>query len=538
MTRRPSGPAWVDHAVFYEIYPQTFADSNGDGIGDLPGIISKLDYVASLGVDAIWLNPMYVSPMRDAGYDVADYYRVDPRYGTNADARKLFAEARKRGLRVILDLVPGHTSIDHPWFKASCGPKPGPHRNWYIWTNSTWDHGGDRWKGKMVHGYCNRDGNFMTNFFWSQPALNFGFAKPDAPWQLPVTHPDVKLLGAEFKRIMRWWLDMGASGFRVDMAGSLIRNDPDAAEMIKFWRDIRRMLDRDYPEAFMVSEWSSPVHALKAGFHADFMHWFKEYEDLFRAEGWKRTDTTGRHSYFHRDGKGDLSRFLQVYMDIYRKTRDQGHISIPVGNHDLPRINMDHTADGLEVIEAFLMTFPGVPFMYYGEEIGMRQLDGDLPTIEGCYPPRNGSRTPMQWGAGPNMGFSSAPRKRLWMPMDPRKDAPTVDRQQHEPDSLLNRTRRLVRMRRTEPALAAHAEFVPLHAKSSTYPLVYLRANGKHRALVALNPSGKAVRVTVDCGARVSQLRPIAGRGTSMEIKGASRVSITMAGESYAVCGL
>ncbi len=535
MSRRPPSPAWVDNAVFYEIYPQTFCDSNGDGIGDIPGIIGKLDYVQSLGASAVWLNPCFVSPMRDAGYDVADYCRVDPRYGTNADLRRLFREARKRGIRVILDLVPGHTSVDHPWFKASCDPRPNAYTNWYVWTKSTWDFGGKKFRGKMIHGYCGRDGNFMTNFFWSQPALNFGFARPEAAWQLPVDNPDVKALRAEFRRIIRFWLDMGASGFRVDMAGSLVRNDPGGREMIRFWREIREMIDREYPDTFLVSEWSSPVHALKAGFHADFLHWFREYNDLFRNEGWKTSDPTGKHSYFHRSGRGDIRRFLNVYLGLLGKTRRNGYISIPVGNHDLPRINMGRSTDDLELVSAFLLTIPGVPFLYYGDEIGMRQLEGDLPVKEGCYPPRNGARTPMQWTCGRNAGFSTAARSRLYLPMDTARDAPCVEVQERSRRSLLNRTRALVAMRRREPALAAYADFVRLAPGSrGGYPLVYLRRNGRHRLLVALNPSGRAVRARA--GVRAQAVSLVCGNGRTVTAACAgSSVSIALSGRSYGV---
>ena len=214
---RPASPAWVDNAVFYQIYPQTFYDSNGDGIGDLQGIIEKLDYVKSLGVNAIWLNPFYESPFRDAGYDVTDFYKVAPRYGTNDDAKRLFDEVHKRGMHIIIDYVPSYTSIDHPWFKASCDPKPNKYTNWYVWTNHTWFPGMDKYKASFIQGYCERDGMFMNNFFWHQPALNYGYAHPDPeqPWQLPVDHPDVMALKEEMKNVMRFWLDMGCDGFRV-----------------------------------------------------------------------------------------------------------------------------------------------------------------------------------------------------------------------------------------------------------------------------------------------------------------------------------
>jgi hypothetical protein len=165
---------WVRSGVFYEIYPQTFMDSNGDGIGDLKGITGKLQYVKSLGVTAIWLNPFYESSFRDAGYDVTDYYSVAKRYGTNQDARELFLECHRQGLKVIIDFVPGHTSIDHPWFKESAKPGRNKYTNWYVWTSGTWFSGVDRNQYTFIQGYSERDGCYLTNFFWHQPALNYG----------------------------------------------------------------------------------------------------------------------------------------------------------------------------------------------------------------------------------------------------------------------------------------------------------------------------------------------------------------------------
>jgi len=498
----PPVPEWVHSAVFYEIYPQTFCDSNGDGIGDLPGIISKLDYVKSLGVDAIWLNPFYVSPMRDAGYDVADFCQVDPRYGTNEDAVRLFAEAKKRGLRVIVDFVPGHTSIDHPWFQESSKPKPNAYSNWYIWTQSAWDNGGDEWKGKMIHGYSNRNGNYLINFFWSQPALNFGFGEPekDKPWQLPTTHLDVQRLWEKMKEAMEFWMKQGASGFRVDMAGSITRRDPGWKEARRFWQEARERCEAIDPEFFTVAEWSDPINCLDGkGLHADFLHWILSYENLFRKENARTPGAPPRppgHSWFDRAGKGDISFFIKDYLKHYDQTRDQGYISIPAANHDLPRLGIDRNDDDLEIIFAFLLTMPGVPFMYYGDEIGMRDLKG-IPVKEGCYPPRTGARTPMQWNAGKNLGFSEAPPEKLWVPHDPEPDAPLVATQESQPGSLLNRVRKLIALRRSHPALTAYADFTPLYCLQDSYPFAYLRQNGNVSVLVILNPADKPYEISL-----------------------------------------
>lgn len=495
-------PEWAESAVFYQIYPQTFSDANGDGIGDLPGIIAKLDHVVSLGATAIWLNPFYPSPMRDAGYDVADYRGVDPRYGTMDDIRRLFREAHARGLRVIVDFVPGHTSIDHAWFGRASEQTPNEYSNWYIWTRSAWDDGGEDWRAKMVHGYSDRNGNYLINFFWSQPALNFGFANPDParPWQLATTHPDVRRLWDEMRDTMRFWMEQGADGFRVDMAGSITRRDPDGREARRFWAEAREACEAVNPDYFTVAEWSHPTNALDGrGLHADFLHWIPSYEDLFRKENFRTPGAPERppgHSWFDREGKGDIRRFIDDYLVHLRATRGKGCISIPVGNHDLPRIGIGRDDDDLAVIFAFLLTMPGVPFIYYGDEIGMRHLAG-LPTKEGSYPPRTGARTPMQWDSGVNAGFSNAPSEKLWYPVDDGASAPNVAEQETRAGSLLQRVRELNRLRRKIPALRATAEFEPVYCESGAYPFIYLRGTGSERVLVALNPSGRRVKAFV-----------------------------------------
>ncbi len=488
VAKKPAGPEWMNTASFYEIYPQTFKDSNGDGIGDLKGIISQLDYVKSLGVDAIWLNPFYVSPFRDAGYDVSDFYHVAPRYGTDQDAKDLFRIAKEKGLRIIIDFVPGHTSIDHPWFKASCSPTVNKYSNWYIWTSGTWFDGDSKFKENFIQGYCERDGNYMTNFFWHQPALNYGYGTPDPkqPWQLSTQHPDVVALRTEMKNIMKYWLDMGCDGFRVDMAGSLVKNDPN--QSIKyFWQDVRKMLDEKYPDAFMVSEWGFPEAAVNAGFHADFMHWFEGYEDLFTRE----------NSFFRAAGQGSISHFLNNYFSQYAATNGKGYISLPIGNHDVVRINnKGRSQRDLEMIQVFNFTMPNVPFVYYGDEIGMRHLNIKSGK-EGCYGTRAGARTPMQWDGTANLGFSSATSEKLYLPMDSSKTAPTVLAQEKDNTSLLNFVRKLVKLHKTEKALSNYASFIPVYAQKDTYPFVFMRVLGNDKILVVLNPSNKTATATI-----------------------------------------
>jgi maltose alpha-D-glucosyltransferase/alpha-amylase len=529
----PGGPAWVHHAVVYQIYPQTFYDSDGDGIGDLKGVIAKLDYVKSLGVDAIWLNPFYDSPFNDAGYDIRDYYKVAPRYGTNDDARRLFAEAHSRGLKVLFDYVITYTAIDHPWFVASARQYPNPYSNWYVWTDNVWiSQPGSGW----VHGFGQRNGNFLSNFFWNEPALNYGYGSPDPaqPWQLPTNHPSVLALRAEMKKVMRFWMDMGADGFRADMAGALVKGRDPRHETLGYWREVRKILDAEYPQAFAVSEWSGPREALDGAFHADFYHWVEGFNDIFQKESWRiGNGTTDGHSFFDREGKGDITGFLSHYLQDYEATRAKGYICLPLGNHDIARLNNRRTTDELEMIMAFGLTMPGVPFLYYGNEIGMRQLEG-LPQIEGCYKPRAGARTPMQWTGGPNRGFSAAEPSRLYLPVDSAPDAPNVADEEADPDSLLNRVRRLIGLKHSEPALAAYAQFAPLYAEKGAYPFVYSRAGGGETLLLVFNPAARAASAEFEFPAGFRTLKLLAGKEIQVT-KGERTVRIEIPGQTYAV---
>ncbi len=425
-------PAWLEHTVFYEIYPQSFRDSNGDGIGDLRGITEKLPYLHDLGVTGIWLNPCFESPFRDAGYDISDFYKVAPRYGSNDDLRALFAEARRLGIRVMLDLVAGHTSDQHPWFQASQRHERNRYTDWYIWTDSVWT-----WTApgqQVVVGGAERDANYIPNFFHFQPALNYGFAKPDpkAPWQQPIDAPGPRAVREELKNIMRFWFDLGASGFRVDMAGSLVKNDPDGKATAALWHEFRQWMDREYPDCALVSEWSQPQVAIPAGFHMDFLLPFAKpgYKALFRADGDARP-------IFDRSGKTSIKMFLDEFEPLLAATKGKGYIAIPSGNHDtVPRLGNGRDAREVNVAMAFLLTMPGVPFIYYGDEIGMHSLNG-LPSKEGGYG-RTGARTPMQWDASTNSGFSTAPAEKLYLPIDPAADRPTVAAQLADPASSLN----------------------------------------------------------------------------------------------------
>jgi maltose alpha-D-glucosyltransferase/alpha-amylase len=473
-------PEWLKEAIFYQIYPQSFFDTNGDGIGDIKGIIQKLDYIQDLGVNALWLNPCFVSPFQDAGYDIADYYKVAPRYGTNTDLKNLIKKAHNKGIKVCLDLVPGHTSIEHPWFKSSCEYEPNIYTDRYIWTNSMWDGNDD--KIKLINGYADRDGSYATNFFYCQPALNYGFAKPDSKkkWQQGIDAPGPKATRKELKNIINYWLQQGADGFRVDMAGTLIKNDKDKKETIKLWKEIREWMYEKYPNAVLIAEWGNPQEAISAGFDIDFMIHFgvSGYEHLLLEDD----------CFFRgKEGKG-IKNFLNPYFEQVAKTKGRGYVSIPTANHDYKRLRSDgRTLADLKVIFTMLITWPGIPFIYYGDEIGMRYLE-NLPSKEGGYD-RTGTRTPMQWDETKNSGFSMASLDDLYIPIDPRKRIPNVKAQEKNSRSLLNHVKKIIKLRKCSKALQADGELIPIYSKRKEPPFVYLRKYKNEKFLIAINPS-------------------------------------------------
>ncbi len=494
------GPAWLRTAVFYQIYPQSFFDTNGDGIGDLPGITAKLDYIRSVGCNAIWINPVYESPFGDAGYDVTNFYSVAPRYGTNADLKTLFAEAHQRGIHVCLDLVAGHTSIENPWFQQSALAQLNCFSNWYIWMPA------DRKTpaSQAFPGKFNRTDRYLPNFFAFQPALNYGYARPDPnePWQRPPTDPACVAVREELKNVMRFWLDLGADGFRVDMASSLIRNDPDHQGISALWHYYRSWIDKEYPEAVLISEWSDPEVAISAGFHIDFLIQSGQpaYRTLLGPQSLLKGDARDPHAFFERAGGGDIKAFIDNYMRNYAATKSRGYISMPTGNHDIPRLTNGRDGQEVRTIFATLLTMPGVPFIYYGDEIGMNftsvvpeKEGGTLGTVLRC-----GSRTPMQWSKGRNAGFSTAPVENLYLPIDPSAERPDVETEEGNPTSMLNFTRTLLKLRAEHPALANDADFQPLSAKKNSYPFVYLRSAQSQKIIVAVNPAADSCSVKLE----------------------------------------
>ncbi|MBR5087919.1 MAG: glycosylase [Ruminiclostridium sp.] len=471
---------WLDNAVFYEIYPQSFKDTDSDGIGNFAGITEKLDYIKELGCTAIWMNPCYDSPFLDAGYDVRDYYLAAPRYGTNDDLKHLFEEVHKRGMHILLDLVPGHTSWEHKWFRESCKAEKNPYTDRYIWTDNTWE--APEGMNALI-GIAERVGACGVNFFSHQPALNYGYYKPDPnkPWQQSVDSEGAKATLEEMKNIMRFWLGMGCDGFRVDMAHSLVKHDEDGKGTIALWQNVREFLDREFPEAAMVSEWGEPDKSLLGGFHMDFLLHFgpSHYNDLFRCD----------KPFF--GGNGDASEFVKKYLESRKKAGSEGLICIPSGNHDMIRLAKFIHGERLRIAFAFLLTMPGAPFIYYGDEIGMRYVE-DIPSVEGGYE-RTGSRSPMQWDDTVNAGFSAAPPDKLYIPTDPSPDRPTVKAQLADETSLYHEVKRLIGLRMSHPALRSRGDMEFLCDGKPGCPLVYTRSEGDETILAVLNPTDNEV---------------------------------------------
>ena len=514
------GPSWLSKAVFYQIYPSSYQDSDGNGIGDLPGIISRLDYIKSLGVNAIWLNPVFESGWFDGGYDVIDFYKVDPRFGTNTDLADLVKEAHSRGMKVCLDLVAGHSSDKCEWFRKSAdGDANGQYADYYIWTDVISDKDkADIAKrnasddpqtskiGKFVEVDAHRAKYYQKNYYMCQPALNYGYAKPDPshPWECGVNDPGPQAVRRELRNIMTFWFDKGVDGFRVDMAASLVKNDPDKKETIKLWHEMRSWINSEFPQRVLISEWSVPTQSIPAGFNIDFLIHIgvKAYPYLFfDGDGRWGKNSNVTNAYFEKAGLGSISEFAKAYETEYESTRNDGYIAMPTANHDFQRlcVGKRNSPDQLKVAMTFFLTMPGVPFIYYGDEIGMAYRLG-LPDKEGSRD-RAGTRTPMQWNDGVCAGFSSCQPSSLYLPVDTEGGKVCVSSEDKDPSSLLNYVRGLVSLRQSSDALGNDGYWKMESPLDRPYPMVYRRSSSTgEEYVVALNPSGKPVEYSLPAG--------------------------------------
>ena len=462
---------WYENALFYEVYPISYKDTNGDGLGDLKGISSKLEYIKSLGFNSLWLNPFYLSPFMDGGYDVQDYFKVDPRFGTMNDFKNLIKKAHKLDMHIIIDLVPGHTSEKNELFLKSASPKRNKYSDMFIWNGNIWDY--ER-PYILISGRHNRNASYMVNFFSCQPALNYGFKEIKYPWQLSYKDPKTFIVREYIKSVMLFWLDKGADGFRVDMADSLVKDDDDKEATIEVWNSIIPDVKKKYPDCFLVSEWSNPNRSLRAGFDSDFV---LEHNDNFF------------HYLVRAKNTGDIPVLKGGNQDIFRESlirhidearNNNGYISIISGNHDTGRIASYLNDNELRNFYLMQYTLPGIPFLYYGDEIGLKHQE--LDSKDGGYQ-RTGDRTPMQWDDSKNMGFSTTSND-LYLPLT--KEKKSVKSELLKKNSLINYIKSIVSFRNN------HKDLVNNNFELEPYTdgrIVYCRDNIK----VIVNLSDKAI---------------------------------------------
>ncbi len=497
---------WWQTGVIYQIYPRSFKDTTGNGVGDLAGILEKLDYLTeTLGVDAIWISPFYPSPMADFGYDVADYTDVDPLFGDLATFDELVAEAHARNLRIIIDFVPNHTSDQHPWFLESRSSRDNPRRDWYVWKDPKPDgsppnnwlsvFGGSAWEWDEATGQY-----YLHSFLKEQPDLN---------WRNPAVKE------AMFD-VVRFWLDRGVDGFRIDVAhfimkDPLFRDNPPNAHPG----------DNPYKS---LGEYDSQIHLYDKG-HPDVHAVFREFRRILDSYdgSWPRMSVGEIHvfdwkewaSYYgeHLDELHMPFNFGLVHVEwapqAVRRVVDSVEAALPpgawpnyvLGNHDEPRIASRYGRTPARVAAMLLLTLRGTPTLYYGDEIGMvnvdvppeRQQDPWGKRVPGLG--RDPCRTPMQWTPGPHAGFSPPETPELWLPLAPDYREVNVERELADPTSILNLYRQLLAYRRRTPALQCGG-YRPLDdVPQSCY--VFLRAVDDQRLLVALNFSGEEQRVAL-----------------------------------------
>ena len=491
---------WWQDGVIYQIYPRSFKDSNHDGIGDLKGIIAKLDYLNngtpdSLGVDGLWISPFFRSPMKDFGYDISDYRDIDPLFGTLDDFKELLVEAHRRNIHIIVDLVLNHTSDQHPWFAESQQDRTNPKVDWYIW------HPGKN--GKPPNNWFSEFE--LQNAWWYHPKRKefylgtFTRNQPELNWR----NPEVR---KEMFDLVRYWLDMGVDGFRLDVINWFIKDDRfrsnpytlksvdfqkhlydrNRPESIDICRELRSITDQ-YQERMLVGEVytdSSAIASSYCGNGNDALHMAFNFNFLFQP--W------------------DARKIYHSVIDWYDHLAPGAWPNFTFSNHD----NLRHiyryrkgrwTNARARVAATLLMTLRGTPFIYYGEEIGitgsnLHRKDAQDPLTKKAWPikkfRRDMARTPMQWDASANAGFSAAAP---WLPVDADYLTNNVAVQSGQPGSLLNFYKQLIWLRKEQPTLqSGEIKFLPEYLPSL---LVYRRENKSGSILVILNFSGKAVQL-------------------------------------------
>ncbi|MFL6333418.1 MAG: glycoside hydrolase family 13 protein [Pyrinomonadaceae bacterium] len=499
--RARGGTPWWKHAVFYEIYPRSFKDSDGDGVGDLNGITSKLEYLSRLGVDAVWVTPFYPSPQVDFGYDVSDYEAVDPQFGTLADFDRLIREAHRRHIRVVIDFVLNHTSDQHPFFKESRASKSSPKRDWYIWRDPRAD--GSRpnnWSssfGPVAWTLDEKTGQYYYHYFYPQ--------QPELNWR----NPEVEKRMFE---TVRFWLKRGADGFRLDAVNYLfedpqLRDNPVLPELRPGTTTGEHLQEkrynRDLPE---VQDVMVRLRAFNDSVNPESVligeAYVPKWEELMRYYG---PSDNGVHLPFNfflimepARSKLDAGIFRSV-VGASEKALQGRWTTYVLSNHDNPR-HYDRYGDGKHndliagLTATMLLTLRGSPFLYYGEEVGMtttepKTVDEVRDPVGRRYWPankgRDGERTPMQWDATANAGFTTG---EPWLPVPPSAKEKNVAAEERDPESLLSFYRRLIAFRRRSPALL-DGNYTSLGNDPHVY--AYSRvARGEH-VIVVLNMSGE-----------------------------------------------
>ena len=492
-------PAWLKKAAIYHIYPLTYMDSNGDGIGDLEGIRSKLDYIKSVGFDCIWLSPCFASAWEDGGYDIIDFYKVDPRFGTNEDLKRLIDDAHSKGIKILLDLVAGHTSDKHPWFQESLKAERNDYSDYYIWTEGhTMPQPSFRW----VDNTHPRNGIYLSNYLPIQPALNYGYRSPNPAnsWEQDYDAPGPKAVREELKKIIAYWCDMGADGFRVDMAKSLVKGDNAEQEGVqRLWKEIFTWYNAKYPENIMMSEWSFPKQSITAGFNIDLLIHNGIGGKIYRPLVCETTDKmVPTVCYFSPKGEGRVRESMEIYTKVYNDYRSLGgYAAMPTCSHDIWRLSRMNraTAEEQKVAITLFLTLPTPPIVYYGEEIGMRNLDYALPK-EGSFTSRNRSvcRTPMQWSTERNAGFSKVEdASKLYLPVDNAYTFPNVAEQEKNENSVLAYVKGLLALRAATPALGVEGEWKYVGDMDNPYPMIYARMLGDEKYVIVFNPAAREV---------------------------------------------
>ncbi len=485
-------PPWWQAATVYQVYPRSFQDSDGDGVGDLPGITRRLDYLAWLGVDAVWISPIFPSPMADFGYDVADYCDVDPRFGTLADFAALVARAHALGLRILLDFVPNHSSDRHPWFTESRAARDSAKRDWYIWRDpapgggppNNWisDMGGPAW------GLDPATGQYYYHAFLKE--------QPDLNWRNPAVAD--AMLDA-----MRFWLDRGVDGFRIDVLWHMVKHadlpdNPPNPAYLPTMGEMHRVLQThstDQPEVHAIA---ARMRALADGYADPRVLIGEIYLPVDRLMAYYGQGAPGVHLPFNFqlvDAAWDAATLAALVATYEAALPPGGWPNWVLGNHDRPRSATRRGQAQARVAQMLLLTLRGTPTLYYGDEIGM--TDGAIPQAlvqdplelrePGLGRGRDPVRTPMAWDAGPGAGFSTAAP---WLPLHPDHAARNVAVQAADPASILSLVRALLALRRARPALAA-GDFTLVAGAGDL--LAYERRDGADRLAVALNLGGGTV---------------------------------------------